>query len=496
MAGLAFKQLAKDGIYHNLPPRSTKFIGRAVELGQVLERVGTSRWPLVVIEGRGGIGKTSLALEVAYRCLPDQGLEMPKPFEAVVWISARDYADFNLRLDPLLDTIARVLHYPHVAQLPPGQKAGAVNKLLWRHRTLVVADNLETVTDLALIKFLEQIPEPSTALATTRYKQLRRAWNIFLYGLKEHETINLIRRHSQRIGLSGVAGVDEAILQRLAVAVGHNPKAVELSVGLIKQKGLPFNTQVDELYQASQVVKEMADYLLAEAWKSLDNETRQVLLAMSLFVSSASRATLAGVAKVEEVDQAIEQLVGMSLLEAAEAGDVNQQRYSLHPLIQSFAGHKLGLDSSLHLRRGHGEALPEKNSELKANFCAFFAKKTGASSWDFACWNVEHSAEIQLELPNLLIGLEWAYENKNWTQVLVLAKAIVHSISYQGYPDQRLRVSEYGLTAAKKLAMLEDIVRFSIYGLSFSYWLRGDYPKAEKYFSQGLQLAKDIATLP
>lgn len=254
------------------------------------------------------------------------------------------HAAFNLRLDPLLDSIAWILHYPHVVQLHPGQKAEAINILLRRHRTLVVADNLETVTDPALIKFLEQLPEPSAALATTRYLQLRRAWNIILYGLKEHETIRLTRQHSQRLGLSELAGADEALLQRLAIAVGHNPKAVKLALGLIKQKGLPFNTQVDNLFQASQVVREMIDYLLAEAWKLLDNDTRQVLLVMSLFVSSASQAALASVAKVEQIDQAIEQLAGMSLLETGTTQEESQPHYSLHPLIQKFARYKLGVD--------------------------------------------------------------------------------------------------------------------------------------------------------
>jgi hypothetical protein len=105
-------------------------------------------------------------------------------------------------------------------------------------------------------------------------------------------------------------------LQRLAAATGNNPKAVELSLGLIKQKGLPFNTVVDELYQASQMVKQVFDYIFAEVWKLLDDETKQVLLAMSLFVSSASRAALSAVAKVEfDFHKAIEELVGMSLLE-------------------------------------------------------------------------------------------------------------------------------------------------------------------------------------
>ncbi|MFN8456048.1 MAG: NB-ARC domain-containing protein [Anaerolineae bacterium] len=301
-------------IHHNLPPRYGEFIGRQEEVARVLEWVEHSRWPLASIEGMGGIGKTSLAIEAAHRCLPGPQQAISKPFSAVVWISARDYPDFNLRLDHVLDTIARVLDYPHLAQLPPEQKVNAVDKLLRSHHTLVIADNLETVTDLALVKFLEQIPEPSLALVTTRYKQLRRVWDIPLYGLKDDEILTLIRRHSHRIGLRVVATADNDTLQRLAAATGNNPKAVELALGLIKQKGLPFNSLVDELYHASQVVSEVFDYIFAEAWKLMDSETRQVLLAMSIFVSSASRTALAAVAEVADFDyyKAIEQLVGMS----------------------------------------------------------------------------------------------------------------------------------------------------------------------------------------
>ncbi len=481
-------------VHHNLPPRYGEFIGRQEEVARVLEWVEHSRWPLASIEGMGGIGKTSLAIEVAHRCLPGPQQAISKPFKAVVWTSARDYPDFNLRLDHVLDTIARVLDYPHLAQLPPEQKVSAVDKLLRSHHTLVIADNLETVTDLALVKFLEQIPEPSLALVTTRYKQLRRVWDIPLYGLKDDEILTLIRRHSHRIGLRVVATADNDTLQRLAAAAGNNPKAVELALGLIKQKGLPFNTLVDELYHASQVVSEVFDYIFAEAWKLMDGETRQVLLAMSIFVSSASRTALAAVSEVADFDyyKAIEQLVGMSLLEASEALDLSQQRYWLHPLTQIFARQKLGVDLSFNVLPGNGA----KIEELKTKFCHFFAawsvKTAGTRFWDFACWSPDQYAAILTELPNLLIAIEWAYANKNWEQVLALAKAIVHPVYYQGHPDKRIRCSEYALTAAKMLGAKEDEVWFLVHGLGSIYLLRGDYDTTEKYLAQGIQLAKEI----
>ncbi len=441
---------------HNLPPRYGEFIGREAEVARVLEWVETSRWPLASIEGMGGIGKTSLAIEIAHHCLPGEQLTISKPFDTVVWTSARDEADFDLRLEQVLDTIAHVLDYPYLTQLQPEQKINAVDQLLRSHRTLVIVDNFETITDLALVKFLEQIPEPSLALITSRYKQLRRVWDIPLYGLKNKETLLLIRRHSHRIGLSMVAGADDDTLRRLANATGNNPKAVELALGLIKQKGLPFNTVVDELYQASQVVEEVFDYIFAEAWKLLDTQTRRVLLAMPLFVTTASRKALSAVSRVTDFDfhKAIEQLVGMSLLEATEALDVSQQRYKMHPLTQAFAGNKLGVDLSLNLIRGSEETIAQKISELKENFYTFFVgwveKMAGRDFWDFALWEAEKHKKIYLELPNLTISLDWAYENKNWECVLALAKIIIHPIYYQGQLDKRIKCSQYGLSASKE----------------------------------------------
>lgn len=484
-------------VRHNLPPRYGQFVGREAEVTRVLEWVENSRWPLAAVEGMGGIGKTSLAIEAAHRCLPGDQLATATPFEAVVWTSARDQPDFDLGLEQVLDAIAHVLDYGYLTQLPPDQKVKAVDKLLRTTRTLIIVDNFETITDLSLVKFLEKTPEPSLALITSRYKQLRRVWDIPLYGLRSAEILTMIRRHGHRIGLNIVAQADDDTLGRLAAATGNNPKAVELSLGLIRQKGLPFNSVVDELYQASQMVEEVFDYIFVQAWHLLDPKTQQVLLAMPLFVSSASRAALSTVSGVADFDlhKAIEQLVGMSLLEATEALDVSQQRYSLHPLTQAFARHQLGVGLTLEsLETVIGERPAAEIRTLKNRFYNYFAgwsqQKVGSDFWNFVSWGVEKYEEISAELPNLMLSLDWAYEDKDWSDVLALAKVIVHPIYYQGQLIKRLKCSEYGLTAAKMLGAIEDEIWFAIQGLGSIYLLRGDYANTRHYLNYGLELAK------
>ena len=56
---------------HNRSPAATSFIGREVEIAELLELIGASR--LVTITGAGGSGKTRLAMETARRSLPRFG---------------------------------------------------------------------------------------------------------------------------------------------------------------------------------------------------------------------------------------------------------------------------------------------------------------------------------------------------------------------------------------------------------------------------------------
>jgi tetratricopeptide (TPR) repeat protein len=217
---------------------------------------------------------------------------------------------------------------------------------------------------------------------------------------------------------------------------------------------------------------------------------------MPLFVTTASRAALSKVSAVEDFDfhKAIEQLVGMSLLEASEALDLSQQRYQMHPLTQAFARKKLGVNISLNLNHEQGDVSSEKILELKHNFCAYFAgwsqEKAGRNFWGFLSGDEKKHREVYLELPNLLLSLDWTYGDEVWSEVLTLAKAIVHPIYYTGQLDKRLKCSQYGLMAAQTLGATEDEMWFTIHGLGSIYLLRGDYQNADKYLKQGIELAQ------
>ena len=223
-------------IPHNLPRRSP-FVGREAEKAQVHEALLADGY-LVSIEGIGGIGKSSLALQVAHECLQAglAGREAKNiaTFEGVIWVTAKDQ---ELNLDGMLNTVARTLEYVGIAQQPLEEKQVAVQKLLRAKRCLLILDNYETVTDAGVHQFLKELPEPSKALITTRTQNTPQAHIVSLHGMTQAEALALIRSDGQRLGLPAVAQADEAVLVRLYEATDGAPLALKWAMGQIKQKG-------------------------------------------------------------------------------------------------------------------------------------------------------------------------------------------------------------------------------------------------------------------
>ncbi|HKS70511.1 MAG TPA: NB-ARC domain-containing protein [Ktedonobacterales bacterium] len=347
---------------HNLPPLHGEFIGRQMELARVLEGLA-SPWPVVTIEGLGGSGKTTLAIAAARRALagPDAALE--RPFQAVAWTSARDRLEKKLWLGEVLNTVARVLDYPYIPQLPDDARQAAVDQLLRTHRTLVVVDNFETIDDPALLAWMHQVPEPSKVLITSRDGQLRSGWNVHLGGLDEPEALELIRRHAQRLGLPKLASAPDQDLLELARATHGSPRALGMAMGYLKGGHRQLSEVVADLRAASRSVGDIFASLFNWHWSALSANAQRVLLAMSFFADTACKAALGATAGLgdDDLDAALDQLVLTSLFEphesalsparaaiSSESGAPHDgsSRYRIHPLTRAFAATQAAEDAA------------------------------------------------------------------------------------------------------------------------------------------------------
>ncbi len=300
------------------------------------------RTPLIVLLGTGGVGKSTLAIEVGTSCfVPSKQAQTPasdRPqFEGVIWISDK-WRPGVTRLVTVLDEIVYTLGYPGYAQLELPDKQRAVDQLLRFLRVLVIVDNFETVADDALVDWLLNLPFPSKALVTTReYREAfqQGGYLVELAGMRRDEARAFIRIWEEQHFVRNPLG--DAVSDSVIDATGGNPQAIKHVLGLYKRTGQPIAT----LIAASETMATLLDSLFRSSWAALHTEVQSLLLVVTLFSGSVDREVLGRVAGFDQATfgESIESLVELALIDV-DYGDgldgAQQPRYSLHPLVRQF----------------------------------------------------------------------------------------------------------------------------------------------------------------
>jgi membrane protein implicated in regulation of membrane protease activity len=174
---------------HNLPYRCERFWGRTDEINRALKGLDL-RYPIVSIEGMGGVGKTTLAIEIAHRCITDCDRILKTPFTVIAWVSAKEKPEKKIWLEDVINTIAQLLKHDDFTYLTLDLKRAKITEELSQNRILIVIDNYESIEDRELDSWIQDIPEPSKVLITSRHGQMRTVWPIKLFNEKQVWLLN------------------------------------------------------------------------------------------------------------------------------------------------------------------------------------------------------------------------------------------------------------------------------------------------------------------
>lgn len=238
--------LPLGNVWTNLPPSPSSYVPRPELEERVFSLLNNDRHPVITLVGRGGIGKTSLALTVLHQ------LSQTDRFGAIVWFSARD-----IDLTQAGPKLARpdVLTESDIAtqfsgMLEPSERnsksfkstafmAENMAKSSLGDPILFVFDNFETVrSPVDTFNWIDtNIRLPNKSLITTRFRDFKADYPVEITGMSRTEVNSLIDSTSDhlRSGNLFTKPVRDAIFDQ---SDGH-PYIVKIIVGEITDRGTP-----------------------------------------------------------------------------------------------------------------------------------------------------------------------------------------------------------------------------------------------------------------
>jgi tetratricopeptide (TPR) repeat protein len=346
-------QILAPRIPNNLP-RRTSFFGRHKDMEVVMRALSPEdrTWG-VLIDGIGGIGKTSLAIEAAHRC------QESGRFDAFVFISAkqRALAPAGVRelvpaartLDEFLNETARVLDQPGIPKLASEPKRRALLDALRERPTLLVYDNLETLSkeeQEALADFLRELPQGCKAVTTSRRRGGEGSVWLRLEKLDWDAARQLIAAEAERDAAlaAKLERASESGWQQLYDATGGSPLALSHTLGLMRVRAaLSFDAALDLLRGNRDA--DLQSFIFQEARRELTTNDESALRALSFFTPSATFGAWAEVAQLSrtELETTIDRLSALSLVNVLAGED----RYALHPLTRNFVRDSLLVDEQV-----------------------------------------------------------------------------------------------------------------------------------------------------
>jgi tetratricopeptide (TPR) repeat protein len=472
----------------NLPRKSYRdFIGRDKEINEILERISPDyRQHITIVRGIGGVGKTALAVEIAYRCWaakknPSDSQNIPI-FDAIIFTSSKATDMVSTQLlnrpekEPLLIDIFRVisevLSEPTITQvLAVGEQQKKAKEALKKQSTLLIVDNMETLLARqrsAIKSFLNDVPLSTQVIITTRESS---DWDssILIDSLTQAESFDLMDRHAKTKEIS----INHNWKRQVHKRFGGIPIALIYSVGKIAA-GYKF----DDIIGPNRIpAEDLERFCFDSSVAPIKNTAAyNLLLSITLFRDPPCREALISVAGLidgnKDVIDALAKLHQLSLV-TEEKG-----RYIILSITREYAMFELGSASNVDFRR--------LARERWYNWYLEFTQHYGGQDW--AGWRAKYN-RLGTEWLNIETVLEWYAEKEEWQKVLELWENVDNYADLSGY--WRKRREWWAILGKKSGSTKVRVKALSEKGLTLILMGKEHYPEAELYLNRAWDFRDD-----
>ncbi len=460
---------AATPLRHNLPGQLTPFVGREMELAELMAALKQPNTRLLTSLGPGGVGKTRLALQAATMLLPE--VEAGDTFADGIYfvpMAAMETADQQSALNSLVSSIADSL------QLSFSASEDLIRQLqnyLREKNLLLIVDNFEHLLPAAslLTELLQAAPGLKLLITSRGRLNVRGEWTQTLSGLEfplvetaghqqwqTYSAIQLFLQTAQAIDPSFVLhDGDETAVIRICRLLEGLPLGVELAATWMRL--LSVQEIADEIEQnigflASSLrdvperhrsLRAVFDY----SWNLLSAEERQVLCQLSIFRGSFDRRAAMEVAGASL--PLLATLVDSSLVRRI-VPEQGQVRYELLEVLRQYMADKLAQDR-------HGEL------EARHRHCHFYLTLLAAYQSDLQGARQREALQaIGVEIENVRTAWRWAISQENMALIDQAMTSLFHFYDMRSWflegEDLFRRTAEMGRTVVTRVPTDENKV--------------------------------------
>jgi len=296
------------------PPPPVTLIGRDAEHAALVAQLRAGRHRLVTLVGPGGMGKTSLALQVAADLAADPAPPFPDGVAVVPLAAVTAPAQVPQLLATSLGVPLRDRR-PPAEQLLDALRDLALLLVLDNCEQLLGPDHGETLQTL-LARLLEGAPRLSV-LSTSRERLRLRDEQVMVLGgldfpatesgprVERAPAVQLFVERARRVCPDfALSGLERADVARLCRRLGGMPLAIELAAAWTR--ALTTREIVDELDRSLDLLTNDAHDVVARhrsvraaldhSWRLLDDAERGALARLSIFYGGCDREAAGAVA--------------------------------------------------------------------------------------------------------------------------------------------------------------------------------------------------------
>ena len=325
-------------VSHNLPLPDfdeTGLIGRESTVQQI-KNLCLGGFPVISIVGEGGVGKTALALKVAYELLDDERSK----FDMVIWVTSKTT---QITVNEIREIHGAISSSLGVLREVSSQLTGGTSnsddanlleilEYLCTFKIALFIDNLETIMDKTIRDFVGGLPDGSKIIITSRIGLGAYEYPIKLDGIEEKYASQLLRALAKLRNVQSLAKSEEATLRRHVKRMYLNPGYIKWFVSAV-QTGVPAET----VLQNSALFLE---FCMSNVYEYLSKDAREITTTFQCAPGWRDIAELSYLAGFEaiRVQKSLQELMSTNMLaeSSKQVGGSVKTTYQLADLARAY----------------------------------------------------------------------------------------------------------------------------------------------------------------